>query len=52
MGLRSKDIDVWIVPEEKSDTVEAVMGEGSTWADEHGFYVQVSPPEQFVAPVA
>jgi hypothetical protein len=46
----SRDVDLWVVPEESGHTVEALMGELSWYHDKHGAYVEVLGPETFSAP--
>lgn len=46
----SKDVDLWIHPEDKGEIVEALMGELSWYHDKHGAYVEVCGPATFEAP--
>ncbi len=47
---RSRDVDIWVVPEERGELVEAVMGELSWYHERHDAYVEVLGPETFEAP--
>lgn len=46
----SRDVDLWVMPEERGEIVEALMGELSWYHDKHGAYVEVCGPETFEAP--
>ncbi|GMV38287.1 MAG: hypothetical protein AMXMBFR64_00030 [Myxococcales bacterium] len=46
----SRDVDLIVLPPERSHPVEAVMGELSWYHDKHGSYVECSPPETLAAP--
>lgn len=46
----SRDVDVWCVPAERGDILEAVMGELSWYHEKHGTHVEVWGPETFKAP--
>jgi hypothetical protein len=48
----SKDVDLWVTPEERGEIVEALMGELSWYHDKHGAYVDVCGPETFEAPAS
>jgi hypothetical protein len=48
----SKDVDLWVVPEERGEIVEALMGELSWYHDKHDAYVEVCGPETFEAPAS
>jgi hypothetical protein len=47
---RSRDVDIWCLPKERSDAVSALMGELSWYHEKHGAYVEVWGPETFGAP--
>ena len=46
----SRDVDLWVVPPDRGDAVEALMGELSWYHDLHGAYVEVLGPESFSGP--
>lgn len=46
----TRDVDVWVVPVERGEMVEALMGELSWYHDRHDAYVEVWGPETFAAP--
>ncbi|MCA9619771.1 MAG: hypothetical protein KC731_12180 [Myxococcales bacterium] len=48
----SKDVDLWVSPEDRGEIVEALMGELSWYHDKHGAYVEVCGPETFEAPAS
>lgn len=47
---RTRDVDIWCVPSDRGDVVEALMGELSWYHDKHDAYVEVWGPETFSAP--
>lgn len=47
---RSRDVDLWVVPEDRGEIVEALMGELSWYHERHDAYVEVLGPETFEAP--
>lgn len=46
----SRDVDLWVTPPERGESVEALMGELSWYHDLHGAYVEVLGPETFSGP--
>lgn len=46
----TRDVDVWVVPRDRGEMVEALMGELSWYHDRHDAYVEVWGPETFAAP--
>ena len=48
---RTKDVDLWCVPPERGELVQALMGELSWYHDKHGVFVEVWGPETFAAPI-
>ena len=46
----SRDVDLWVSPEDRGEIVEALMGELSWYHDKHDAYVEVCAPETFEAP--
>ena len=46
----SRDVDMWVTPEDRGEIVGALMGELSWYHDKHGTYVEVCGPETFEAP--
>ncbi|MBK9266320.1 MAG: hypothetical protein IPM54_41855 [Polyangiaceae bacterium] len=46
----SRDVDVWITPSDRGETVEALMGELSWYHERHDAYVEVLGPETFAGP--
>jgi hypothetical protein len=46
----SRDVDVWVLPSDRGELVEALMGELSWYHDKHAAYVEVWAPETFAAP--
>jgi hypothetical protein len=48
----SRDVDLWVTPEERGESVEALMGELSWYHERHGVYVEVLGAETFSAPAS
>lgn len=48
----SRDVDLWVVPPERGDAVEALMGEPSWYHERHDAYVEVLGAETFSGPRA
>lgn len=46
----SRDVDLYILPEDRGSVVQALMGEVSWYHERHGTYVEVWAPETFAAP--
>jgi len=46
----SRDVDIWVEPEEKSEEIESMMGELSVYHEIHDEYVEVWRPATFAAP--
>lgn len=47
---RTRDVDIWCEPPDRSDALSAVMGECSWYHETHNAYVEVWGPETFAAP--
>lgn len=48
---RSRDVDMWIDPEDQGHAVTALMGELSWYHDKHSIHAEVWAPETFAAPL-
>ncbi|MEJ7727897.1 MAG: DUF6036 family nucleotidyltransferase [Polyangiaceae bacterium] len=48
----SRDVDIWVMPAERGEAVEALMGELSWYHERHGAYVEVLGSETFSAPAS